>query len=356
MRPQVSRTRRWAPTVGIPSICCPDISGQGAAAGRGRDRLPRCEPDVAPGLYPVVELHLRAQAAGKYCRVDWIRRVGVPQWLRVPRHQRVADPRLGRRRAAALRRSSGGTATTSGTAARTASTTRCRPPSIGDSAAAFSSRVLHLVESHQPGRLLRLDRVYLERGKRVRPQPRAGGLRYPHNFQLGFVYQLPFGNGKKSGRVASAAPSWGLADERSLRRLSGDDRSRYSSRLLTEHAGQHTDGRPGQGQVQILGNVGDDGTVSTRAPSRASRRPVRQRGPEHHARTRRGQPGHGSVPHLRAHTPFDMQFRAEAFNVFNTPHFAHPNKDVNSSNFGRILEHRGMMPWGRPGSSASACV
>ncbi len=38
---------------------------------------------------------------------------------------------------------------------------------------------------------------------------------------------------------------------------------------------------------------------------------------------------------------FEMQFRAEAFNVTNTPHFANPNGNVNSSNFGRILETQG---------------
>jgi hypothetical protein len=34
---------------------------------------------------------------------------------------------------------------------------------------------------------------------------------------------------------------------------------------------------------------------------------------------------------------FKLQFRAEAFNVSNTPHFANPNGNVNSSNFGKIL-------------------
>ena len=34
----------------------------------------------------------------------------------------------------------------------------------------------------------------------------------------------------------------------------------------------------------------------------------------------------------------DMQFRAEAFNLSNTPHFANPNRNANSSNFGKILE------------------
>ena len=32
-----------------------------------------------------------------------------------------------------------------------------------------------------------------------------------------------------------------------------------------------------------------------------------------------------------------LQFRVEAFNVSNTPHFANPNGNVNSSNFGRVL-------------------
>jgi hypothetical protein len=33
----------------------------------------------------------------------------------------------------------------------------------------------------------------------------------------------------------------------------------------------------------------------------------------------------------------DMQFRAESFNISNTPHFALPDSDANSSNFGQIL-------------------
>jgi hypothetical protein len=34
----------------------------------------------------------------------------------------------------------------------------------------------------------------------------------------------------------------------------------------------------------------------------------------------------------------DLQFRAEAFNFSNTPHFANPNRNANSSSFGKILE------------------
>jgi hypothetical protein len=33
---------------------------------------------------------------------------------------------------------------------------------------------------------------------------------------------------------------------------------------------------------------------------------------------------------------FQLQFRAESFNLSNTPHFANPNGNANSSSFGRI--------------------
>ena len=33
---------------------------------------------------------------------------------------------------------------------------------------------------------------------------------------------------------------------------------------------------------------------------------------------------------------FQLQFRTESFNLSNTPHFANPNSNANSSSFGRI--------------------
>ena len=36
-----------------------------------------------------------------------------------------------------------------------------------------------------------------------------------------------------------------------------------------------------------------------------------------------------------------MEFRAESFNLTNTPHFGNPNGNVNSSNFGKITSDAG---------------
>ena len=90
--------------------------------------------------------------------------------------------------------------------------------------------------------------------------------------------------------------------------------------------------------VEILGNVGGDGTYfDTTAFARVTE-------------VRFGNVGRNSmrgpgVVNLDASLfrtfnltqQVQLQFRAEAFNVSNTPHFGNPNGNVNSSNFGTIL-------------------
>ena len=87
-----------------------------------------------------------------------------------------------------------------------------------------------------------------------------------------------------------------------------------------------------------LGNVGDDGTFfDTSAFARVTEVRFGTVG----RNTMRG-PGVvnmdlGLFRAFKLTEKFDLQFRAEAFNLSNTPHFTNPDGDVNSSNFGKIL-------------------
>ncbi len=87
------------------------------------------------------------------------------------------------------------------------------------------------------------------------------GFDIPHNFQLGFVYELPFGSGKKwatSGASSAILGGW---------QMNGVFAA-YSGRPFTLSASDSSLNMPGNVQtpdqvkdnVEILGNVGDDGT------------------------------------------------------------------------------------------------
>ena len=100
--------------------------------------------------------------------------------------------------------------------------------------------------------------------------------------------------------------------------------------------------------VEILGNVGDDGTFfDTTAFARVTEVRFGNVG----RNTMRG-PGVVNLDASLFRTfklspTFQLQFRAEAFNVSNTPHFGNPNGNVNSSNFGRILSTQSADAFGR---------
>jgi hypothetical protein len=161
----------------------------------------------------------------------------------------------------------------------------------------------------------------------------------PHNFQLAFVYELPFGSEKKwatTGLSNTIFGDW---------QLNGVFAA-YSGRPFNLSASGSSLNMPGNFQtpdqvkdkVEIFGNVGDDGPYfDTSAFARVTevrfgnvgRNPLRG-------------PGAVSMDMSLFRTfkltqTFDLQFRAEAFNVTNTPHFSQPNGNVNSSNFGKIL-------------------
>jgi hypothetical protein len=94
--------------------------------------------------------------------------------------------------------------------------------------------------------------------------------------------------------------------------------------------------------VEIFGKVGDDGTYfDTTAFARVTDVRFGNVG----RNTMRG-PGVvnldlGLFRAFKIGGQYELQFRAEAFNATNTPHFGQPNANVNSSNFGRVLGLQG---------------
>ncbi len=174
----------------------------------------------------------------------------------------------------------------------------------------------------------------------------------PHMFQLAYVYDLPFGAGKPwatTGVPKAIVGDW---------QINGIF-SAYQGRQFTLTAADASLNMPGNQQtpdqikpsVATLGKVGDDGTwFDTSAFARVTAVRFGNVG----RNTMRG-PGVVNTDLSLFRTfklteRFNLQFRAEAFNLSNTPHFANPDDDgrnVNSSNFGRILETQSADALGR---------
>jgi hypothetical protein len=171
----------------------------------------------------------------------------------------------------------------------------------------------------------------------------------PHNFQLAAVYELPFGTGKPwatSGVSRTIFGGW---------QLNGLFAA-YSGRPFQLTASGASLNMPGNLQtpdqvkdtVATLGNVGDDGTYfDTTAFARVREVRFGTVG----RNTMRG-PGVvnldlGLFRTFQVGEQFNLQFRAEAFNATNTPHFANPNGNVNSSNFGKVLSTQTAYALGR---------
>ncbi|MEP6917325.1 MAG: TonB-dependent receptor [Acidobacteriota bacterium] len=161
----------------------------------------------------------------------------------------------------------------------------------------------------------------------------------PHNFQFGFVYELPFGTGKKWGTEGVSRTVLGGWQLNGLF-------AAYQGRPFTLTASGASLNMPGNQQtpdqikdtVETFGRVGSDGTFfDTSAFARVTEVRFGNVG----RNTMRG-PGVVNLDAslfrtFRLSPKFELQFRAEAFNVSNTPHFANPNGNVNSSNFGKVL-------------------
>jgi hypothetical protein len=161
----------------------------------------------------------------------------------------------------------------------------------------------------------------------------------PHNFQFAFVYELPFGEGKPwatTGLRRTILGGW---------QMNGTF-SAFSGRPYTLTASGASLNMPGNQQtpdqikddVEIFGEVGDAGTYfDTSAFARVTEVRFGNVG----RNSMRG-PGQRNLDlslfrSFAVHGGVELQVRAEAFNVTNTPHFNNPNGNINSSNFGRIL-------------------
>jgi hypothetical protein len=161
----------------------------------------------------------------------------------------------------------------------------------------------------------------------------------PHMFQLGYAYEAPFGRGKKwatSGVSKAVLGDW---------QINGIF-SAYQGRQFTLSASGAALNMPGNAQtpdqvkpaVEKLGKVADDGAWFDTS---AFARPTGVRFGNVGRNTMRG-PGvvNTDLSLFRAFKlteRFDLQFRAESFNLSNTPHFANPTPNANSSNFGKIF-------------------
>ena len=180
--------------------------------------------------------------------------------------------------------------------------------------------------------------------KILRRNRAAAGFNTPHIFQLAYVYELPFGKGK----------TWGGGGGAATRILSGWQTSGTFSAIS---------GHPGWGDTADITASGASLNAVGQRQTPDQVKPIKKLGgigPGHPYYdptafapvTRVG--GYGNVGrnpllgpgavnldfslfrtiNIREH--LGLQFRADAANLFNTPHFKDPNGDITSASFMEI--------------------
>jgi hypothetical protein len=157
----------------------------------------------------------------------------------------------------------------------------------------------------------------------------------PHIFQLGFVYELPTGKGKK------------LANSGTSRWLLGDWQvngvfAAYQGRPFTVTAAQGALNAPGNAQTadQVNPEVQKLGGIGVGQPffdPTAFAAPTGVRFGTSGRNLLRG-PGAvnldiGVFRRFAIVERVNLEFRAEAANIANTPHFNNPNSNISGANF-----------------------
>jgi len=181
---------------------------------------------------------------------------------------------------------------------------------------------------------------YIWRAQSVRNRNRAPATHnIPHMFQLAYIYELPFGSGKKWANTRAGKTVLGGWQINGLFGAYGGRQYQLtaSGASLNMPGNQQT---PDQVKPDVakLGKVGDAGTwFDTSAFARVTEVRFGNVG-----RNTMSGPGVVNMDLSLFRTfklteKLGMQFRAEAFNLSNTPHFGNPIGSINSSNFGRIL-------------------
>jgi hypothetical protein len=160
----------------------------------------------------------------------------------------------------------------------------------------------------------------------------------PHMLQLAYVYELPFGAGKQwaqSGAGRAILGGW---------QINGIFSSYVGGQFTLSASGTSLNMPGGNSQtpdqvkpdIAKLGNVGDLTFFDTTAFANITEVRFGNVG----LYSMRG-PGVVNMDlslfrKFRVTERLNMEFRAEGFNISNTPHFGNPNGSITSSNFGKI--------------------
>jgi hypothetical protein len=339
------------PTVGIPSICCPDIStGRVPLPGVAETGYPRANEMLHRGYIQswnlIVERTLPFEIVGS---VGYVGSAGVRgfAFLDINASQIPGSGDEGR----PLFQKFGRTTTTREFDGRTHNNYHSLQMSLNrrfkdglllKGAYTYSRAIDEAAYSDWTEFMWNAPSVFY----RNRAQ---ASHNIPHNFQLGFAYELPFGEEQRWATTGARKAIFGGWQMNGVF-------AAYQGRPFTVFASDASLNMPGNAQtadqvkdtVEKLGNVGNAGTFfDTSAFARVTEVRFGNTG----RNILRG-PGVVNLDLSLFRTfnlsdRYKLQFRAEAFNVSNTPHFANPENDVNSSDFGKVLETNGDAAMGR---------